>query len=332
MEETQTISASELEKFGYCPLSWWLSKEEEQRNPELVEGEKKHARISKSLKHILTHEKRAKESEVVVLYFAIAATIASLLALAIVFHPFFDLGLILAVISLIWLLSACYYLYRAETIATESEKLLAERIMLIFAMISSIIAVFMLFFTLIEDQLLGRIFGAMALVWLIGATYFLYHSLRYLELAIIARAKHGIGTDEIMYVDELDRRPKMFFSKRFGLKGRPDYVVLVGDDHIPVEVKTGRVPRGPLFSHILQTAAYCLLIEEEYGKAPPFGLLRYKTSQHEIDYTPDMRKLILEKLIDMREILTTRNVHRNHTRKGKCINCSRRKGCPERLA
>ncbi|UCD91830.1 MAG: PD-(D/E)XK nuclease family protein [Methanobacteriota archaeon] len=332
MEQSQTISASELEKFGYCPLSWWLSKEEEQRNQELAEGEKKHARISKSLKHILRHEKRARESEVIVLYFAIAATIASLLALAFVFRTQLDIGQILGVISLIWLLSACYFLYRAETIATETERLLAERIVLIFAMVASVIAVFMLFFTLVEDQLLGQIFGAIALVWLIGATYFLYHSLRFLELAIIERTKHGVGEDEIMYVDELDRRPKMFFSSRFGLKGRPDYVVLVGDDHIPVEVKTGRVPRGPLFSHILQTAAYCLLIEEEYGRAPPFGLLRYETNQHEIDYTPDMRKLILEKLIEMREILDTRNVHRNHNRKGKCTNCSRRKKCPERLA
>lgn len=332
MEETQTISASELEKFGYCPLSWWLSKEEERQNPALVKGEEKHARISKSLRHILTHEKRAKESEVIVLYFAVAATIASVFALAVVFRTFPDIGLILGVISLIWLLSALYFLYRAETIATRSEKLLAERVVLIFAMVATIIAIFMLFFTLIEDKLLGQIIGAIALMWLIGATYFLYHSLRFLELAIIARTKHGLGSDEIMYVDELDRRPKMFISEKYGLRGRPDYVVLVGDDHIPVEVKTGRVPRGPLFSHILQTAAYCLLLEEEYGKAPPFGLLRYETNQHEIDYTPDMRKLILEKLLEMRELMTTRKVHRNHTRKGKCVHCSRRKKCPERLA
>jgi len=97
-------------------------------------------------------------------------------------------------------------------------------------------------------------------------------------------------------------------------------------------MKTGRNPRGPLFSHILQTATYCLLLEEEYGKPPPFGLLRYENSQHEIDYTQDLKKLVLSKLIEMRELMETENVHRNHNRKGKCVHCSRRGKCPERLA
>ncbi len=332
MDESRDISASEIEKFAYCPLSWWLSDYDEEQSTELEEGEKKHARLSRRIHDILTHEERAKESETNILFFAIAATIVAIIGLAFVYRTLIDVGMILGVIALIWLLAAVYFLYRAETITTKSEKLLAERIILIFAMVATIMAVFTVIFTLIEDVEMAQIVEAMALVWLVGATFFLYRSLKFMELAAMARQKHGIGSDDIVYIDDMDDRPKMFISKKYGLRGRPDYVLLAGEDHIPVEVKTGRDPRGPLFSHILQTGTYCLLLEEEYGKPPPFGLLKYENSQHEIDYTPDLKKLVLSKLLDMREIMVTKNVHRNHNRKGKCVHCSRRDKCPEKLA
>ena len=37
----------------------------------------------------------------------------------------------------------------------------------------------------------------------------------------------------------------------YGISGRPDYVLLVEGLPIPVEEKTGRVPKGPLFSALL---------------------------------------------------------------------------------
>ncbi|MCK4444785.1 MAG: Dna2/Cas4 domain-containing protein [Thermoplasmata archaeon] len=332
MDESRDISASEIEKFAYCPLSWWLSDFDEEQSPKLEEGEKKHARLSRRIHDILTHEERAKESETNVLFFAIAATIVAIIGLAFVYRTLPDIGMILGVIALIWLLAAVYFLYRAETITTESEKLLAERVILIFAMVATIMAVFTVIFTLIADPEMAQIVEAIALVWLVGATFFLYRSLKFMELAAMARKKHGIGSDDIVYIDDMNDRPKMFISKKFGLRGRPDYVLLAGEDHIPVEVKTGRNPRGPLFSHILQTATYCVLLEEEYGKPPPFGLLKYENSQHEIDYTPDLKKLVLSKLLEMRELMVTKKVHRNHNRKGKCIHCSRRDKCPEKLA
>jgi CRISPR-associated exonuclease Cas4 len=332
VDPDKDISASEIEKFAYCPLSWWLSDFDDEQTPALEEGEKKHKRMSRRIHDILTHEEKAKENETNVLFFAIAATIVAILGLAFLYRPLLDIGMILGVISLIWLLAAVYFLYRAETISTKSEKLLAERIILGFAMVATITAVFTVVFTLWEDFEMAEIVEAIALAWLVGATFFLYHSLRYMELAAMAREKHGIGSSDIVYIDELDERPKMFISKKYGLRGRPDYVLLADEDHIPVEVKTGRNPQGPLFSHILQTATYCLLLEEEYGKAPPFGLLRYDSTQHEIDYTPDLKKLVLSKLLEMRELMETKRVHRNHNRKGKCIHCSRRDKCPEKLA
>src|SRR5207253_1999892 len=87
-------------------------------------------------------------------------------------------------------------------------------------------------------------------------------------MAASTRAAYGMGGD-LVYIDSAAERPKLFVSKKHGLSGRPDAVVMDGEHHIPVELKTGRVPRGPLFSHILQVVAYCVLLEDEYGGAPP---------------------------------------------------------------
>ena len=46
---------------------------------------------------------------------------------------------------------------------------------------------------------------------------------------------------------------------------------------IPVEIKSCRSPRSgvPYPSHRVQLLAYCLLVEQTYGRAPPYGILCY---------------------------------------------------------
>ena len=184
----------------------------------------------------------------------------------------------------------------------------------------------------LTDRLLGDIVEIVALAWLIGASFFLQRSLIHAELAQEFREKYGASAGDVSYVDHPDTATKAFASERFGLRGKPDYVVSVGEHMIPVEVKTGRTPRGPLFSHILQVAAYCLLVEETTGKAPPHGIIRYEGASHEIEYNQDLKKLVVGKLEEMRTSLAKGGAHRNHNRPGKCLHCSRRTDCPERLA
>lgn len=66
-------------------------------------------------------------------------------------------------------------------------------------------------------------------------------------------------------------------SDRYRLSGRPDVLRRLPDGRmIPVELKSRSTPaRGPPPSHIAQVRAYCLLVEEATGVAPPFGVLRY---------------------------------------------------------
>ncbi|MDD4308637.1 MAG: CRISPR-associated protein Cas4, partial [Thermoplasmata archaeon] len=136
---------------------------------------------------------------------------------------------------------------------------------------------------------------------------------------------------QITYVDSQNAKPKLLVSEKLGLSGRPDYILMIDNEHIPVEIKTGRVPRGLLFSHILQVAAYCVLLEEEFGTPPSHGILRYGHTQNVVDYDAALRDLVLLKLEEMREIMKTGNAHRNHSKPGKCSHCSRKSECPERL-
>ncbi len=179
------------------------------------------------------------------------------------------------------------------------------------------------------ERLLLEAVEVMALVWLVGASYFLYRTMRSTEIIEALRKEYRVR-GEIEYIDIDDS--KVFKSERYGLSGRPDYVIKLEAGLIPVEEKKGRTPRGPLFSHIIQVAAYCMLIEDVTGNAPPYGLLKYPEHDHEIEYNEDLKALVLEKLAEMRRLLETEECHRNHERPGKCVSCSRREVCPERLA
>ena len=333
MATQPAFSAGALEKFCYCPLTWWLSRGgAEEEEEALAAGERKHEIVVEELKGIESHEIKAHQHETAILYFALGATIVAILGITIRQRISISVTEIFDVLALIWLLAACYFLYKAETTATKEERLVSERVVLVFAMIATLLAVYSVSYSFIGDELLSQVAEVVALLWLIGASFFLYHALRASAIAMALREKHRLVDRTLSYVDDQTKNTRLFVSQNYGLRGRPDYVVTQGDFQIPVEVKTGRTPRGPLFSHIVQLGAYCLLIEEETGKAPPYGVLRYEKMEHEIEYGADQRKLVTGKLAEMRAALIKGEAHRNHNRPGKCIGCSRRSECPEKLA
>jgi len=332
------ISASELDRYAYCPLSWWLEKQgQEAEGPEVEAGEKEHRRAGEILEEARAKEAEAKESDRGVLWFAVAATILAVVGVTLLpVHYSEVFARLLALISLIWLLAASYFLYRSETLRDQREKLMSEALMVAFAMVATVMTIGAVTLALITDPVLARFLEIVAVAWLIGASVFFYNSLRTMTLANIAKRIQRVEEDkQVEYVDRLAEQDhgesRLFSSDKYALRGRPDFILYSDGKHIPVEMKTGRTPQGPLFSHILQLGAYLLLVEEVYKSPPPHGILRYPERDEKIDWNEDLKKLVLEKMAEMREKMASGDVHRNHNRPGKCRGCSRRKGCPERL-
>lgn len=323
------ISASDVEKFGYCPLSWWLSRETDVSSEVLKKGTEEHRVISEDVNEVKEKEHRSSRLENLILWLAVAASVVSILGLTF-WTPAQLLKDIFMVLSLIWLLAAVFFLYVSESDLLKGERFKLEKIILIFAMVATILGVYSLTLPL-SDELLARVSQILSLSWLVGASYWLKHSL---ELGKEAKAKRdvlNIRDGEVKYVDTDDSLPEMLVSEKHRLRGRPDFILEREGDNIPVEVKTGRVPKGPFFSHILQIVAYCLLIEETYGKPPPYGIIKYSSAEFEIEYDESLKDLLIGKLSDMRKAVETEDVHRNHNREGKCRFCSRKELCHESL-
>ncbi len=325
------ISASDVEKYGYCPLSWWLSRDndEEVEDEALKEGEEKHKELGEKFENLMDKENRLKLIENTIVGLAILTTIVSIFGISFLTTDkiFSNIFIVLA---LIWLLAATFLLFIGERYKGKIKETEMERTVLIFAMIATMLSVFS-FSLPIQDQMIAQSVQVISLSWLIGASYWLKNSLKIQTETKKEREDLELEDEEIRYVDTLEEESRLLESEKYGLRGKPDLILKKNGEPVPVEVKTGRVPKGPFFSHILQIAAYCLLVEEDIGDAPPYGLIRYGDTEFDIEYDSDLKKLLIEKLKEMRNHIDNEDVHRNHNREGKCRNCSRREICSESL-
>jgi CRISPR-associated exonuclease Cas4 len=297
-------------------------------NEHLSKGVVQHEKLGRSLWRIDSGERSARDYEKIVFWWAMVATIVAIVGLEFLYEKAPEFSEILGVVALIWILAASYFLFRASKTKIRGTVVDYEKTILVFAIVAVIVAVSAVAFSVTSDIKIAVTIEAVAVMWLMGASYFMYRTLRATEIVESLRKEFRVK-GKIEFIDMAGS--KAYKSDRYGLIGRPDYVIKMEDKVIPVEEKKGRTPKGPLFSHILQIAAYCLLIEESTGKAPPYGLLKYPEQQHEIEYNEDLKKVLLEKLQEMRNILDGGEAHRNHNRPGKCRSCSRNEACPEKI-
>lgn len=142
----------------------------------------------------------------------------------------------------------------------------------------------------------------------------------------VIQSKYNIPEAKIIYTD-LDKPAKPLFSKRFGISGKPDYIVKSGDRYIPIEIKS-TVADKPYKSHVLQLAAYCLLIEEEFDTVVEFGIMEYANGlQHVVAYDVPLKFELRKTLTTMRGHLETGTIKRNHDSPARCRMCSFRNVC-----
>ncbi|MGH2537941.1 MAG: CRISPR-associated protein Cas4 [Candidatus Promineifilaceae bacterium] len=148
-------------------------------------------------------------------------------------------------------------------------------------------------------------------------------------------ARSGLPAGQVLYSDHgaWFRQEKPLYSAEFRLVGKPDYLVKARDGAIiPVEVKSGRAPHEPREGHVLQLAAYCLLVEELYGRRPEYGILQYRDRAFALEYGPELEDDLLSLLEEMREADGLGELSRDHDDPRRCAACGLREVCAERLA
>ncbi len=133
----------------------------------------------------------------------------------------------------------------------------------------------------------------------------------------------GLPAAQVVYRDT-DRRERgtLLRSRRYGLHGRPDYIVYREGSQIPVEAKPGRAAPRPYHNDVLQLAAYCLLVSEAQGRRVPYGLLRYREDTFSIPYTQELEEELLATLEEMRAAMGQRSAPaRSHDVPARCRHC-----------
>jgi CRISPR-associated exonuclease Cas4 len=152
-------------------------------------------------------------------------------------------------------------------------------------------------------------------------------------LAASQRRKSGIPAGRVIYVDtnQWGRVEKPLYDPELRLTGRPDYVVKQGREVIPIEVKSRQTPQAPYDSHIYQLAAYCLLIEREYGIRPTHGIIHYVNKNFSIDFTEELERSILAIIREMQGRTNHSQVDRSHQDGKRCQHCGYRSICDQAL-
>lgn len=147
------------------------------------------------------------------------------------------------------------------------------------------------------------------------------------------RRRTGMPGGRVIYSDARTWRPcpEPLYAASIHLSGNPDYLVKKWNYYLPVEVKSSPAPAEPYRSHVLQLAAYCLLVHETYDRRPPYGLIHYEDRTFSIRYTRRLEQELLDTLEWMREDLRDGHADRSHNDAARCRSCSYAIYCDQKL-
>lgn len=173
---------------------------------------------------------------------------------------------------------------------------------------------------------------------IIGAV-FLVLSLSMLWYAGRLRQRTGLPPGRVIYSDTRTWQdcPEALYAPSVNLTGKPDYLVEKWNYLIPIEIKSCHAPAEPYRSHVLQLAAYCLLVEEACGKRPPYGLISYQDSSgspartFSIRYTERLESELLNTLEWLREDWRNKDADRDHHDPLRCQACGYAAYCDQCL-
>lgn len=164
-------------------------------------------------------------------------------------------------------------------------------------------------------------------------TLILLAALFLLWVARQQRVSTGLPRGRVIYVDrnEWEAVVAPLYDPALRLTGKPDYLVEKGGEIVPVEVKSGRTPDSPHESHLYQLAAYCYLVEKEFGKRPAYGILHYPERSFSVKYNEGLETALLEVLDEMRSVNLRQEVQRSHSEERRCRGYGYWSQCDQRI-
>ncbi len=160
---------------------------------------------------------------------------------------------------------------------------------------------------------------------------FLLLILAALGIALIVSA--FFSKRDIVYIG--DKHGKALRLKKEGiiLTGKPDFIKKIDGGYIPVEFKSSNPSPAKIEGIKFQLAAYFELIKENYGIAPPYGVLEFAGGEkYQIENTTALRDRLWK---EVEAIAGARrhpeNLRRNHNNRRRCQICEFRTICPQAL-
>ena len=359
------VSASDLERFTYCPMSWHLSTTGTSGTSEAIErGIAEHRSIHEAIVSFGEHRFQTRRNLLIWEWWY--AVIVVLLIDTLAFQYIDDVGLNVVEFSRFLAAGALSFLLvglvavlvpwrraiglnepfrpkrQGHVDAVEPvfeprgfmggwfEGGLLEALMFVSAIVLALHSTALLFAENREQA--SYVLAATTLGWTLLASTLLRKALKNNEEAQRLAVENDLDMDaEVSYSDD-DATTALLIDKETGLRGRPDQIVIIDSEFIPVEQKTGKVPKRPHASHRFQALAYARLVEMTTGRAPPYALLRYgQNNLHQLPWDQSAKDELHEQIRAIQHIMAKGGATRNHNRPGKCKNCSRRHACAERI-
>ena len=362
------VSASDLERHAYCPLSWSLARDGKTgRGKAIDKGRIKHAEIHQKIENFKQKQNDLRRALVIWSWWF--TIVVMFVTDAIIFTNIsddrtpIDISRYLSILSVVWLIAGLLAIYlpwrkwinlpienspELQDLKNLDEVAIPRTLepygfiggwrqggrveagLLMGATIFGLHAIGLMWAENKEQA--GFILVTVAMIWTLLASWQLQRALLADNALEVARINAGLDENtDVAYSDD-ETTAGLLVDDLSGLRGRPDQIVIVDGEFIPVEQKTGKIPERPHKSHKMQLLAYLHLVESTTGRKPPYGVLKYGSENlHTVDWNEENEHQLFSAVKEVQRLMVQGGAERNHNRKGKCESCSRRYACDSSL-
>lgn len=144
------------------------------------------------------------------------------------------------------------------------------------------------------------------------------------RIKVSQKKEIGIRGATAIYKDE--KGTKLLVAPQYDLQGKPDLIfeTWILKRYIPLEIKSGKLKEDedePHLGDLYQLAAYFLIIEDVYGKRPPYGKLVYANKTFTIRNTRRIRSEVKEIVRKMKAMIEEKDMPKASPSFTKCKHC-----------